>query len=168
MPDEKFANIAFITVTESASNTLTFKKLETGIAPFEKVAFLINRLEYFFSDTVATFAAANDILELGLSASDQFTDPKISNSAIIDYNEIMRVDVGTAASGWYRHQPYIKDYSTLPGNGILVAPNPLYLWAMGTSLGNATIDSVRMFYTVKQLKQDEFWELIEMRRMIGT
>ena len=168
MPDDKFANIAFISVTETGPNTLTFKKLETGIAPFEKVAFLINRIEYFFSDTVATFAAANDILELGLSASDQFTDPSINNSAIIDYNEIMRIDFGTAANAFYRHQPYIKDYSDLPGGGILVAPNPLYLWAKGTSLGNATTDAVRMYYTVRTLKTEDFWELVEMRRMIGT
>lgn len=168
MAEEKFANIAFVTVTETAANTLTFKKLETGIAPFEKVAFLINRIEYFYQRTVAIFAATGDSLVIGLSASDQFSTAELDNSAIIDYHTQVRVDLGAAGSGFFDRQPFIKDFSTLPGGGLLVAPNPIYLFGVGSSLGAATTTWVRFFYTIKHLKSEDFWELVEMRRMIGT
>jgi hypothetical protein len=165
---EKFCNIAYNSVTESAANTLTFNKLETGISIYEKVGWLINRIEYYISTASAVFAADADGLKVGWSTSDGLTSWDESNSAWFDLMQFARVDYGTAGSGFVVEKPFVKDLSTLPGGGLLVPPNPLYLGAQGISLGAAQTVEARVFYTVIQLKQEEFWELVEMRRMIGT
>jgi len=165
---EKYSNMAYLTVTESAANTLTFSKLETGIEPFAKRGWIINRVEYFHTLNVTAFAAANDLLDFGLCVSNSFSTPAMALNEILDFNEVKRVDIGAAASGDLYTLPFVKDFSTIEGGGILVPPNPLYLWAKGTSLGAAATVSCRFYYVSVDLKADEFWELVELRRMVGT
>jgi len=165
---EKFSNVAYIQVEESAANTLTFKKLETGIAPFEKRAWLISRIEYFFASSSTNFAADNDRLQIGISASNSFTAVDLGENAILDLYDYKRIDLGAAASGMFQTWPAVKDLSTIPGGGLLAPPNPLYLFAKGSSLPNAMTVDCRFYYTSFDLKADEFWELVEMRRMVGT
>jgi len=165
---ERYTNIAYLSVTESAANTLTFSKLETGIAPFEKRGWLISRLEYFVSVTSANWGADADALTYALTASNTISSLDLSDNAVIDYNKITRIDLGAAATGMFMERPIVKDLSTLAGGGVLVTPNPLYMAAVGTALTGATTVKCRMFYTSIDLKADEFWELVEMRRMVGT
>lgn len=165
---EKYSNVAYLSVAESAANTLTFSKLETGIAPFEKRAWILSRLEYFFTVTVTNWAATNDRIDFGLAVSNSFTTVALSENAILDLNNMRRLDMGTAGSGFFQYQPFMKDLSTIPGGGLLVPPNPIYIFAQGTALTSAVTVNCRMFYTSVDLKADEFWELVEMRRMVGT
>jgi len=166
---DKFVNMATIQLTESAANTLTFKKLETGISLFEKVAWIIHRVEYLFSAaSYATFNGSGDVVEYGLAASDQITALAITNAAVIDYGFLARLDLGTAASGNFYESPLIRDLTTLPMGGILVPPNPLYLAVKGTGLSAATILTARFFYTTYVLTPDDYWELVEARRIISS
>ncbi|MBA7705299.1 hypothetical protein ES703_114127 [subsurface metagenome] len=168
MPFEKYVNQAFLSVVESAINTLSFSKLETGIAVFEKIAFLISRINYDMALDPANFAASGDSIAYGISTSDQTTNIGLDNSAILDRNSILRYDLGTAASGFYITTPFEKNFADLPGGGLLVPPNPLYIFAKGTALGSVVTVQARLFYTVIKMKVDEYWELVEMRRMIGV
>lgn len=166
---DQFANYAIITVTESAANTLTFKKLETGISLNEKIGWVINRLEYYVANLSATqFNASGDIQYFGLSLGNSFTVPSIDRNEIIDYNAIERLDIGTAASGFMQQRPFVKDLSNLPGGGILVPPAPLFLFSMGSGLVAASVTTVRMHYTMKVLKVEDYWELVEARRVLSS
>jgi hypothetical protein len=165
---EKFANVAYVTVTESAANTLTFSKLETGIAPFEKRGWIINRIEWSFGINVTTFAANDDQLTVALTASNTITSLTLGDNAVLDMMVFKRIDIGTAGSGMFVATPFVKDLSTVPGGGLLVTPNPIYIAAKGTSLPDVATCSCRFYYTSVDLKADEFWELVEMRRMVGT
>ncbi len=169
MAEDKFANYAIISVTESALNTLTFKKLETGISLNEKVAWILSRVEYAISGLNATFFnATGDALRFGFSVSNAFSTPSLSEVTVIDWNQVRREDLGAAASGFFVMNPIIKDFSMLPGGGILVPPTPLYLYAVGEGLTAATTVVVRMHYTTKVLKVDEYWELVEARRVLSS
>lgn len=165
---DEFVNQAYLAVTESGTNTLTFSKLETGISIHEKVGWVIARVDYSLPISSGNFTAEGDGVLFGLSTSDAIAAVSLGSSAVIDYNEITRRDMGTAASGIVMVQPFTKDFSKLPGGGILVPPNPLFTWVQGVSLAGAMALKARMFYTVKQLKLEDFWELVELRRMIGT
>lgn len=164
---EKYVNQAYLSVTESAPATLTYSKLETGVSIYEKVGWLISRMDYNFSIYDTDFAVKDDSLEYGIAASDQMATIYLINNAVIDYNVFRRVDYGTAASGFGERQPFTKSFADLPGGGLLIPPNPIYIFAVGNSTPNAITVQARMFYTVVQLKADEFWELVEQRRMIG-
>jgi len=166
---DKFPNMAVISVTESALNTLTFKKLETGISLFEKVAWVIHRIEYLITAaSYGYFDAAGDTLEIALAATDQMSSLSITNAAVIDYQYIARLALGAAATGLFMESPLVRDLSTLPMGGVIVPPNPLYLGVKGTSLTAATTVTARFFYTTYPLSPDDYWELVEARRIIAS
>lgn len=165
---DKFVNQAYIEVVESGANTLTFKQLLTGISIYEKVGWIIHRIDYFFPVNDTQFAAKDDYVEFGLSVSDQIVAIGSQFSACIDHNELRRTDLGTAASGLFLKQPITKDFSNLPGGGMLIPPNPIFVYVGGNSLVGAVTLRGRMFYTVKTLKLEDYWELVEIRRMIGA
>lgn len=168
MAKEKYVNQAYLKVVESGANTLTFSKLETGVSIYEKVGWLINRLDYSIDLTDTALAAKDDAVYYGISVSDQITNVGLINSAVVDRNTIKRIDLGTAASGFLIRTPFEKDFSGLEGGGLLIPPNPIYIFVIGVSAGAAFTVECRMFYTVVQLKTEDFWELVEQRRMIGV
>lgn len=166
---DKFANYAIIQCQESAANTLTFKKLETGISLNEKVAWVINRIEYVIEELNATFFnATGDLIVYGMSLSNTFTTPVVGETTIVDYNRILRQDLGAAASGFFDYQPKVKDFSQLPGGGIIIPPAPFYLYVMGGGLTAPAKVTARMHYTMLQLAVDEYWELVEARRVLSS
>jgi hypothetical protein len=166
---DKFANMAIITVSESALNTLTFKKLETGISLMEKVAWVLSRIEYLISDlSAAMFNGAGDSLSFGLSLSNAWSYPYLYETTILDWNKFVRQDLGAAASGLFIEQPFVKDFSSLPGGGILVPPNPLYGYAVGAGLTGPETVTMRMHYTLLPLATDQYWELVEARRVVSS
>jgi len=165
---DQFANRAIVSVSESAANTLTFKKLETGISITEKVAWIISRIEYLIYLSSTVFNAGADYLDYGLSVSSAFTSPTFQEEAILDFNSMYRIDIGTAASGFFSELPLVKNFADLPGGGVIVPPAPLYLYARGVGLASATTVVARLFYVTKTMSTDEVWELVEARRVISS
>lgn len=166
---EQFANFAIVTVTESALNTLTFKKLETGISLTEKVAWVIARVEYWPDPlNAAQFNGTGDLFAYGLSVSNAFAGPTPVETAILDFNAIYREDLGAAASGFFLQRPFTKDFTSLPSGGIIVPPSPLYLYAKGTGLVAAGNVTARIYYTLLTLAVDQYWELVEARRILTS
>jgi hypothetical protein len=166
---DQFANYAIVSVTESAANTLTFKKLETGISLTEKVAWIVNRVEYIIGSMVAAQFDANQDKQLfGLSISNSFAIPALDEITIVDFNFIQRRDFGAAANVVWTEGPMVKDFSSLPGGGIIIPPSPLYLYTVGTSLVAASTVVARIHYTLRTLAIDEYWELVEARRVLSS
>ena len=168
----EFTNIAHIIVTESAANTLTFKKLETGISINQKVGWLVHKLEYYFQGvllTGTTFDGTNDTFAGALCGSNSFTDiDDQSNPAILDLMYLRRLDAGVATSMIVVSWPLIKDFSMLPGGGLLIPPSPLYLAAKGTGLAAAATLRVRIYYSPIDLKTEDYWQLLEMYRLTSS
>ncbi len=166
---DQFANMALIKVTESAANTLTFQKLETGISLTEKVAWVISRIEYNLEGlTSGVFNGDGDYLSWGMSISNAWAAPTLSETTILDMNTLALNLVGAVTSEWFHHLPFIKDFSTLPGGGLIVPPTPLYLFAKGGGLTAAMVVNARIWYTLLKLSVDQYWELVEARRVLSS
>ncbi len=166
---DKFANYAIVSVTESGANTLTFKKLETGISLTEKVAWIISRIEYFIGTfSKAAFADSEDALVYGLSLSNTFASATLSETTIIDLNSLIYHEDAAPTSYTFDRQPYIKKFSDMPSGGIIVPPTPLYLFAQGVGLGAANSVVARIHYTLLPLAVDQYWELVEARRVLSS
>lgn len=163
---DKYVNQAVIEATESAANTLTFKKLETGISLFEKVAWLIERVEYFFSDY--GLLGTTDSVTFALTTTDQMASLSLKNAAVIDYMNILDLNDGAPATSFRIIQPTTKDFSQMSGGGLLVPPNPFYLGIVGVGLASPATVTAKIFYTTVQLTPDEYWELVESRRIISS
>jgi hypothetical protein len=169
---DKFANIATITINESAANTLTFKKLETGINLMEKIAWVISRIEYMATTYFTVLDGNNDQIHMGLCVANNLTSmvtaAAYADPSLLDKIVYERTDTGTAANATLSVKPYVKDFSDLPGGGIIVPPSPLYGFVQG--VGNANVNSViiKLFYTSMIVPPADFWELVEARRIISS
>jgi len=165
-----FSNQGAISCTESAANTLTFKKLETGINFFEKVAWVISRIDFYPTDLTTTqFANTDDALDIAYTTANSISDIKaLDNPGVLFWK---RFQLAVYAAGTLMRMnefPFVADFSTLKGGGILVPPNPLYLGIKGTGLTGVATVLTRFYYTSVQLATDEYWELVEARRMIAS
>lgn len=165
---DKFANIAAIEVTETAAGTLSYAKFNFPYSVMDKMALLINRIEYL-PLSISSLNSSTDNVIIGLIAATSLVS--ISNQAdpaLLDSMRLIRNDLGAAASGALLSFPYIKDFSAMPGGGILVAPSPLCACIQSTGAGGAMNAWVKFFYTAVSLSTDEYWELVESRRIISN
>lgn len=166
---DEFANSAVISVTETAANTLTFKKLETGISLMEKAAWIIHRIEYTINlISAGEFNGDSDSFGYGISLSNAFASAALNEVTILDLNTLSRLDWGVAASGGLWRQPWVKEFTQLPGGGLIVPPNPIYLYAQGSGLVAANSVIARLWYTVLPLAESQFWQLVESRRVLSS
>ena len=162
---DKYANVLYDSVTESAANTLTFESVDVGLNMFDKVGLLIHRIEYFKFH--AYLNAGTDAIEFGLSSSNGWTSVDASEPSIISFN-LMRVnDHGTAGNAIIQENPLVRDFSDMPGGGILITPKPLYLFVEGANLASPAIVQMRMYFTVIPMKPEEYFELLEARQYFG-
>lgn len=163
------ANVAAILVTESAANTFTSAKFNFPFSVMDKMALVIQRIEYWMGGINAGYNGTGDWTIMGLAAAASLVDIEVqSDPLLIDSVKYLRLDYGTAASGFLLQQPFIKDFTTLEGGGILVAPSPLYAVIKGLGEAAATSCWMRMYYTYKEMATDEYWQLVESRRVISS
>jgi len=167
LPADNFASQAMFSTTESAANTLTFSKLETGLSVYDKIGWVLARVEIPL--TVATldlFNGNGDVLEIALTATNTITAFDDANAAIYMHRTLLRRDVGTPAVSFFIDTTIVEDFSTLPGGGILLLPNPLYLAIKGTGLtGAATVD-VRIFFKAMDMTDQDYFNLVQARQLL--
>lgn len=166
---DRYPNIINITVTETAANTLTFQDANIGFSAFDRVGLMIHRIEYYPENSVFNeMVADTDFIHFGLSASNQIDSLNASERAIIDTVRIKANLRGTAANLFLVELPVVRDYSDLPGGGLLVAPRPLYAGCVGNGLGNAHVIQVRIYFTTMKMSDSDYFELLESRQFYGA
>ena len=164
---DQYANIASVKVTESAANTQTSTKFAFPFSIMDKMALLISRVEYWLG-TPSNMNSDQDYVYMAVTAAATIVDlSNQSDPLVLDSVAQLRQDWGAAASGILVQNPIVKDFANLPGGGILVAPNPLYAMVKGSNNGAANVLWVKLFYTYLELKTDEYWQLVESRRVIS-
>lgn len=165
---DKYANVAAMTLTEAVAGTFISAKFTFPFSIMDKMALLISRLEYW-PGGLNQLNSSGDYILGGLLAASSVVDMRVqSDPLVIDSFSFGRIDLGAAASGVFVNMPWIKDFSTLPGGGILVAPNPLYLGLLSSGAAGVTNLSIRLYYTYMELETDEYWQLVESRRIISS
>jgi hypothetical protein len=169
---DQFANVATISLVESAANTLTYKKLETGIAMFDKVAWVISRLEVFIPKVAANLNGDTDCINFALMVSNSLSTiaggQTQFDQSVLYGGRVMRTDWGAAATMVFDLLPHIYDFSTLPGGGLIAPPSPLYGAIQGVGCVAPNTVFFKLFYTNLSLTPDQYWELVEARRYISS
>lgn len=163
-----FSNIAYASVTESAANTLTFAEINTGVSVHQKIAWIISRISWHIPDSeLDSMAAQSDAMDMGLTLSDKVDSlSDLSDPALLSRNGLYLYQMGTPATGLLMQQPIERDYSSLPGGGLIITPKPLYAALKCTGFAAAATVSCRIYYTIKELAADEFWELVQASRIV--
>jgi hypothetical protein len=167
MGKDTFANKFYGAVTETAANTLTFSEIQTNTNVFSKLAWVISRLEWYVPQSSVLEIAANaDTIEVALVASDNISTLGLDNAAVIDVLRIgIQAPTDTTAMV-KRDFPVVRDWTGMPGGGLIISPRPLYIAIQGTSLANPVSGQVRGYFTAKELKADEYLELVDFYRLV--
>lgn len=165
---DSYVNVAAVQITESAANTQTAVKFDFPFSIMDKMALVINRIEYWTA-SVTPFAAAGDQLYLALTTASIIADIAKQNDPQIVDSHLKSLEIyGAATSAKILEIPYIKDLSSLPGGGLLVAPSPLYGVAQGISLTAVSSSWIKLFYTYLEMNTEDYWQLVESRRIISS
>jgi len=166
----EFGNFATIVCTESAANTLTYKKLETGIDIMQKMAWIVSRIEYYVDCASSKYNGTDDVLLLALMTTNTrttiATNATYTDPSVIDIMSFSRKDLGTAATGLFITMPFVKDFTALPGGGLVIPPNPLYGACQGAGLASATESVLKVYYQAIELAGDDYWALVQARRLL--
>lgn len=165
---DKYANVLTQEITMSAADTLTFQEVNIGLSLFDKAGILINRIEYDPGQgTLALMTTATDRFEMAVTASNTIANLGIDQQAVIHRMRVQRADFGAAASGSVFQTPYVYDFSTLPGGGVMITPKPWYIGMNSSGLASAATGNVRFFFTIVKLAPQDYFELMETRAFFG-
>jgi hypothetical protein len=165
---DQYANKAYGSCTETAANTLTYTELPTNVDIMAKVAWVVSRIEWYFTASVtALLVGAGDRLKVALTASKAMATLSHSDAAVIDFAEFEFVLRGAAANFSLFAKPFLRDFSSLPGGGLIIAPRPLYIAVEGESLASAATASCRIYFKSIELDSASYIDLIDFYRIIG-
>jgi len=165
---DKYVNVLNQTITMSAADTLTFQEISMGLNLFDKVGILIHQVRIDISNAALLgLAEDSDEIEVAMTTSNQLDSLSLTQQAVIDRFSLKASEIGTAASLVIFREPFILDYTMLPESGLLVAPKPLYLGMETAGLASAASANIRLFFTVVQLKSEDYFELLESRQFFG-
>lgn len=166
---DKYANMAYLAVLETAPATLTFAKLQIATQSLMDVKYglLINRLDIEFSSW-AYFNSTADGVSVGLTVSDGISDLSLERPEVLVVQTWGRLDYGAAATGQIVTSPVTRDFSTMPGTGILVPADRLFIGILDVGASSACRAWMRLYYTTVELTTEDYWQLVESRSMIST
>lgn len=167
MAKDTFSQIAYLAVTESAANTLTFNGLSVFSNVLGQRGMIIHRIEYLVkTGTYALMTASGDGIAMGLAGSDALTQVAQDDPEVYDLVRLYRQDFGTAATGSVYQTPMVSDYNRLPGGGILVPADRLFLFVLGVSLGGAATINARVRFTLLDMSPSDYLELAQAMRVL--
>lgn len=163
---DEFANVAIVTVTESAANTLTFKKLEMGTSLFDRVAIIIHRVEWYLASAAAALIGDGDRVMAAITNTNTLDSIEANEEGVLIRKMWRNVFQGAPANNQREVFPTVDDFTTLPGGGIIMLPSPLYVGLECASLAAAQTIYCRMFFTFKEMKDQDYFELMQARQTL--
>lgn len=164
---DEFSQIAYMTVTETALNTLTFQGMSVFSNILTPKGMVIHRIEYECPvANQALIAASNDYLTFGIAGDDTLTAIVLSDAKVYDYQTVALREVGTPASAFLFSTMHIIDFTQLPGGGRLVPADRVYMFVEGVSLTGPATVSARLHFTLKDLAPQQYIELAQALRVL--
>lgn len=149
-------------VTASAANAMTFAQIRFGVGLFGGVALILHRMEYFpATASIRELVAVTDELVFGLTNRDDLAGLTAQNLNVLDTNNIITMAVGAIVSMNLVHLPIIKDFSDMPGGGLIIPTNPLYLGVLTAGFSGPAIVDLMLYYTFKQMSDSDYIELVQ-------
>lgn len=164
---DRYANKFYGKVTESAANTLTFDEIPTNVNVFSKEAWVLHRLDWYMrSADLNLLISEADYINMALTSSNSIASIALDNPSVIDLFR-MGVMFKTAVGVMFHPNPHTRDFSHLPGGGVIIAPRPLYIAIQGVSIAAVAEVEVRGYFSRLEMDADEYLELIDFYRIVS-
>lgn len=163
-PNDRYANLASASVTESSAGTLTFGEILTGISLATGMGMVIDQIDYWFSaGGLQDVIADADVLLGCWSSSNVPTVIAANDQRFLHYCQISQASVGAVVSQSHFIQPF--SYQFFPA--IPFAGPRLYAGVQGISLAAATSLQTRLYFRYLELSSQEYLELAEAFTLVG-
>lgn len=157
-----FPNRAIQRLTLSAADTLTFTQMRFGAGLFTGTALVIHRVDWYPDETsMNSLAQGSDQLLFAITNRDDIATLSADNMNCLVTKFINTAEAGTPATLNIIPIPLISDFTQLPGGGLIVPSNPLFLAGASTGLGAVMVLDMIMYYTQKELVDADYIELIQ-------
>lgn len=164
---DRFANRIYASATETVAGTLVFSEINTNMSIFDKQAFVLHRLEYYPRTEDLNLMVSNaDYIEYSLTASNTLSSLDLSNPAVIDVHRI-GCWFSTAVGHEATFQPFSRDFTGLPGGGLICAPRPLYLAVRGVSLAAVVSVTMRAYFSILEMTAEDYLDLVDFYRVLA-
>lgn len=169
MAKDKFDQFMHLSVTQSAANALTFGQVAIGGAVFEYAGIIFTRVEYYLEATAISELVANaDALDLALTGSDGLTDLSVDQPQLYDRITLEVAVSGAPATAQIIEMPIIHDFSSMPGGGLMVPAQTLFIGMDSAGCAAAQTGVIRAYYHVEKLTAADFIELVQRYRVLST
>ncbi len=157
-----YGNRAFVDITMTAANTLTFQQIQFGVGLFQGVALVLNRIEWYPDRSVMDSLVANsDELKMALTNRDDLSAIDASNQSILAMKQVDPLMVGAVVGIEIVDLPWVSDFSGIPGAGLIIPANPLYVGVYTVGFAAAARIRCILYFTFKTLTDAEYIELIQ-------
>ena len=159
---DRFANIAMVSATESGVTTLTYKELLTGVSLGASIGILIDQIDYFIPNTAFnSLVDDGDGLQIAWCVSDTPTALVADDRSIIHMMEMTKelLTSGVAID----LSP--KVFQFFPP--IIRASPRLYLAVLGVATAAALTVQSRLYFRYIDLTTQEYLELAETGLVLG-
>lgn len=156
-----YPNRAMFSVLMSAANTLTFQQIRFGMGIFAGTALIISKIEWFILAPIAELIAAADSIRIAMTNRDDLAAIDADNMNVLVLKVMNMMSSGTPANAALFEQPLVSDYSTLPGGGLIVPANPMFIALTSVGLTTAAEVDAIMYYTTKTLADADYIELVQ-------
>lgn len=167
MPKDNYSQVAYIAVTESAPNTLTFNGVTLISNLLSQQGMVIHRVLYNISvATMEELAQTGDAYTYGLAGDDNLSSVIINQAEVYDFNRLVKLLTLTGDSALIENCTKVVDFTGLPGGGKLVPADRVYIFTMGTALVAATTIGCRIDFTIVDLGAADYLELAQSLRVL--
>lgn len=157
-----YPNRAIQRVLQPTNDVLTYAQLRFGFGVFTGSALIIHRIDWYPElAAVASLTANADNLQFALTNRDDMTALQANNMNVFALKEVTPFIVGAVVSLWLADTPWSSDFSNLPGGGLIVPSNPLFVAIDSNALARTSFVDMMMYYTVKQLTDADYVELVQ-------
>lgn len=160
-----FTQTMYIKTVESAANTLTFNGFGT-MSPILNTAYIIHRIEYYVAEMFPYLLGAGDKILFGIALADSLASVILTDPRLFDARSVIWHSVGTPANYSLHYDPYVVDFTALPGGGRIIPADNIYLYVCGASLAGALTVVSRIFYTAIDLSAQEALEILQSYRLL--
>jgi len=164
MAEDRYANWAGISATESAAGTLTFQELLTGVGFNTGKGMLIDQIDYFIpTATVALMVADADLVRFGITSSVGVTDLEDVTDGRILHSATYEKEFATAVGFIHIQMPL--SYQFFPS--LIHAFQRVHLAVQGISMASAATVRARLYWRFIDLKDREIAELVQATLLQG-
>lgn len=156
-----YVNRAFVSLTMSAANIITFQQLNFAVGVFQGIALKLVRIHYYIHSGVAgEMVLAADRLYMGMTLRDDLATLNPTNQSVIDQH-FFALNANATAEAVLFGSPIVTDFSGLPEGGLLLPANPIYVAMVTAGFAAAGGIDVVLYYQFVQLSDREAIELLQ-------